>query len=219
MPIRAAMLDLDGTLVDTLGDFDYVLNKVLRDLGLPSISREAIRVRVGKGSEHLVRSVLEHIGADTGYYERAWQGYQREYLAINGSYSDVFPGVIEALQMMKARGMRLACLTNKPAMFVRPLLEAKHLLHFFDEIKGGDEFARKKPDPLPLVKTCEALGTAPVETLMIGDSINDALAARAAGCPIVLVTYGYNHGEPIRGVDADGYLDSLAEVGALLDFR
>lgn len=87
---------------------------------------------------------------------------------------------------------------------------------FIHRTNRGDSFARKKPDPLPLRKTCEALGVPPAATLMIGDSSNDAAAARAAGCPVLLVTYGYNHGEPVRAVDADGYLESLADVVGLL---
>ena len=89
---------------------------------------------------------------------------------------------------------------------------------FFDGF-GGDSFERKKPDPLPLVKTCEALGPSAARTLMLGDSSNDAQAARAAGCPVVLVTYGYNHGQPVRHVDADGYVDSPEEVGRWLARR
>jgi phosphoglycolate phosphatase len=96
------------------------------------------------------------------------------------------------------------------------LLEAKGLAEFFAVVFGGDAFERNKPDPLPLLKTCEALGTAPACTLVIGDSSNDARAARAAGCPVILVTYGYNHGEPVRSVDADGYADSLADVPAMI---
>ena len=111
--------------------------------------------------------------------------------------------------------MRLACLTNKPTAFARPLLAIKGLDGFFEVMFGGDAFERKKPDPLPLLKACEALGTQPARTLMVGDSSNDAQAARAAGCPVVLVSYGYNHGEPIRGVDADGFVDSLADIAHL----
>jgi phosphoglycolate phosphatase len=106
-------------------------------------------------------------------------------------------------------GLPLACLTNKPTVPRPPLLEAKGLDGFFARVFGGDAFERKKPDPLPLLKACEALGTLPARTLMLGDSSNDAQAARAAGCPVVLVTYGYNHGEPVRNVDADRYVDSL----------
>jgi phosphoglycolate phosphatase len=110
----------------------------------------------------------------------------------------------------------MACLTNKPGEFARELLAAKGLASAFELVFGGDAFERKKPDPLPLLKTCEALGLAPAEVLMVGDSGNDAAAARAAGCAVVLVTYGYNHGEPIRAVEADGYVDSLAELKGLL---
>jgi phosphoglycolate phosphatase len=128
----------------------------------------------------------------------------------------VYAGVVEGLQALKAAGLRLACLTNKPTNFAKPLLEAKGLAAYFDVVFGGDAFERKKPDPLPLQKTCEALGATPAATLMVGDSSNDARAARAAGCPVILVTYGYNHGEPVRGVDADGFADSLTDVLALL---
>ncbi|OQC04401.1 MAG: Phosphoglycolate phosphatase [Alphaproteobacteria bacterium ADurb.Bin100] len=131
----------------------------------------------------------------------------------------MYAGVREGLLALRERGLRLACLTNKPTAFARPLLQAKGLDGYFSEVFGGDAFDRKKPDPLPLLKTCEALGSEPARTLMIGDSSNDAQAARAAGCPVVLVTYGYNHGEPVRSVDADGYLDSLDELAALLARR
>ena len=116
------------------------------------------------------------------------------------------------MQRLRAQGLKIACLTNKPTAFALPLLKAKGLEHFFELSFGGDAFERKKPDPLPLVKTCQALGTLPQRTLMIGDSSNDAQAARAAGCPVLLVAYGYNHGEPIQGVDADAFVDSLEEL-------
>jgi phosphoglycolate phosphatase len=112
----------------------------------------------------------------------------------------------------------LACLTNKPTAFAVPLLESKGLADYFSVVFGGDAFERKKPDPLPLLRTCEAMGTTPARTLMLGDSSNDAQAARAAGCPVVLVTYGYNHGEPVRQVDADGWLNRLDELGSMKGF-
>lgn len=218
--VDAAIVDLDGTMVDTLGDFAEAINCMLRDLDLPSIEAARIESMVGKGSENLLRSVLKHVLPQDGQalsaikidalYPLAWDSYQRHYLAINGQYSAVYPGVVEGLQSLCSAGLRLACLTNKPTDFAVPLLQAKGLDGFFGKVFGGDAFERKKPDPLPLIKTCEALGTAPMRTLMVGDSSNDAQAARAAGCPVVLVTYGYNHGQPVRGVDADGFVDSLA---------
>ena len=212
----AAIVDLDGTMVDTVGDFDVALNRMLADLGQRSVDRAFIEHTVGKGSEHLIRSTLTHVGAEAALYDSAWQRYQAHYLDINGRHSTVYPGVVEGLKQLAARGLKLACLTNKPTAFARPLLAAKGLDGFFSVVFGGDAFERKKPDPLPLQRTCEALGSAPGRTLMVGDSSNDARAARAAGCPVVLVSYGYNHGQPVRTVDADGWVDSIAEAAALL---
>jgi len=223
-PFEAAILDLDGTLVNTLGDFAEALNRMLAELKLPAIEAQRIEHMVGKGSEHLLRTVLANVlgegpsgaGQVESLYPAAWSSYQQHYLAINGSYSSVYPGVLAGLDELKARGWRLACLTNKPLSFARPLLQAKGLDGYFSEVFGGDSFERKKPHPLPLQKTCAALRSDPSRTLMVGDSSNDAQAARAAACPVVLVTYGYNHGEPIRAVDADGFVDSLDQLSALL---
>ncbi len=124
----------------------------------------------------------------------------------------MFAGVVEGLTRLKSRGWKLACLTNKPTAFAVPLLQKKGLDGFFDAVFGGDAFERKKPDPLPLRKTCEALGTLPARTLMVGDSSNDARAARAAGCPVVLVSYGYNHGEPVAAAGADRVIDRLDQL-------
>ena len=207
--LQAAIVDLDGTMVDTLGDFVAVLRLTLTELGLPVVDRAFVEHTVGKGSEHLIRSTLAHVGADAALYDAAWAAYQRHYLVLNGQHSDVYPGVVEGLQRLRDAGLRLACLTNKPVAFARPLLASKGLDGFFDVVFGGDSFARKKPDPLPLLETCKALGTLPAQTLMIGDSRNDAQAGHAAGCPVVLVRYGYNHGEPIEQVPALVHVDRL----------
>jgi phosphoglycolate phosphatase len=175
---------------------------------------------VGKGSAHLIRSALRHGGLDeagaAALQDDAWQRYPAHYRAINGAHSAVYPGVDAGLRALQGMGLPLACLTNKPLAFARDLLRAKGLDGYFSQVFGGDSFARVKPDPLPLLKTCEALGTPPAAPLMLGDSQNDALAARAAGCRVVLVTYGYNHGEPIASAPHDGLVDSLASVPALL---
>ncbi|HET9644277.1 MAG TPA: phosphoglycolate phosphatase [Burkholderiaceae bacterium] len=204
-----AIVDLDGTLIDTLGDFEVVLNRMLLDLGLPPIDRSFIEQTVGKGSEYLIRRVLEHVGGEGSLFDAAWERYTRHYLEVNGDNAEVFPGVVEGLERMRDCGLKLGCLTNKPGAFARPLLQRKGLDRFFAVVFGGDAFERHKPDPLPLLKTCEALGTQPGRTLMIGDSSNDALAARGAGCPVVLVTYGYNHGEPVQRVSAHAHIDRL----------
>ena len=215
--LQAAIVDLDGTMVDTVGDFEVALRLTLADLGWPAVQRDFIARTVGKGSEHLLQRTLAEVGAPAALYQRAWERYQHHYLQVNGQHSDVFPGVIEGLQALRARGLRLACLTNKPTSFARPLLQAKGLSPFFEQAFGGDAFERKKPDPLPLIETCKALGAAPAATLMIGDSSNDAAAARAAGCPVVLVAYGYNHGEPVESAGADAVVDRIGDVLALMD--
>jgi phosphoglycolate phosphatase len=212
LSLQAAIVDLDGTMVDTLGDFSVTLDRTLADLSLPAVPAAAVADMVGKGSEHLIRSVLARVHADPALYERAWARYQHHYAQVNGRHSQVYPGVVEGLRTLQAHGLALACLTNKPTDFARALLKDKGLDGFFSQVFGGDAFERKKPDPLPLLRTCAALGSVPARTLMLGDSSNDAQAARAAGCPVVLVTYGYNHGLPARSVPADGWVDSLAQL-------
>ena len=229
--LQAAIIDLDGTMVDTLGDFEVALNRALADLDLPPATRALVEHSVGKGSEYLIRTVLAHQLALTvtqgqgplcqgrsvdNLYQPAWLRYQHHYLAINGQFATVYPGVVEGLQMLQNQGLKLACLTNKPLSFAKPLLQAKGLDRFFSHVFGGDSFERKKPDPLPLLQTCKALGALPAQTLMVGDSSNDAQAARAAACPVALVRYGYNHGLPIDAVDADAHVDALTELAQAL---
>jgi phosphoglycolate phosphatase len=232
--VDAAIVDLDGTLVDTLDDFVVALNCMLADLPQPfrhrQVDRAMVARLVGKGSEHLIKMVLEsvsHAQSATDsialedlpdarelarLYRLAWPSYQRHYQTVNGRHASVYPGVEVGLAYLKASGLKLACLTNKPTAFALFLLKAKGLDGFFELIFGGDAFERKKPDPLPLLKTCAALGVAPQRTLMIGDSCNDAQAARAALCPVLLVSYGYNHGLPVDSVDADAVTDSLQNL-------
>lgn len=212
--VDAAILDLDGTLVDTLGDFEAAIGRMLDELRLPAVPREFIARSVGWGSEHLVRAVLQHAGAAPSAFDAAWASYQRCYLAVNGTFAQVFPGVVEALERFAASGLKLACVTNKPGAFTRPLLARLSLARYFDVVYGGDAFARSKPDPLPLVEACTALGTAPARTLMIGDSAVDAQAARSAGCRLALVRYGFNHGLALEALQADQLLDRIDELFA-----
>lgn len=213
--LQAAVVDLDGTLVDTVGDFVAALGALLDELGLPAVADRAfVRRTVGRGSAHLVRNALAHAGADPGgmNLEDALARYRRHYRAVNGRHAEVFPGVGEGLERLRARGLALACLTNKPREFALALLNAKGLARHFAHVFGGDSFERAKPDPLPLVATCAALGRAPAQTLMIGDSDNDVQAARGAGCPVVLVSYGYNHDRPAAAAGADAIVDRLDEI-------
>ena len=221
VPVSACMIDLDGTLVDTMGDFDAVVTLMLKDLGLPVMGREPLEGMVGKGSEHLIRCVLtrqlslvahQSVQPLAQQLAQAWQIYQVHYQQVNGQASEVYPGVMEGLQGLASKGLPMACLTNKPRDLAQTLLAQKGLDRFFSLVFGGDSFERKKPDPLPLLKTCEALGFPPDQVMMVGDSSNDAQAAHAAGCKVVLLTHGYNHGEPIRAVPAHAHLDSLVEI-------
>jgi len=231
---QAVVLDLDGTLVDTLGDFTVALNRCMAELGWPALEPEWVERAVGKGSEHLLRSVLAHqlsqeavkgVGCACpaltvdAYYPRVWASYQLHYRDINGQLAQAYPGVAEGLALLRAQGLRMACVTNKPLAFARDLLDRLGLSENFEVVYGGDSFERKKPDPLPLLKACEALGTPVQSTLMVGDSVNDAQAANAAGLPVVLMTYGYNHGQDIRQTPALAWLDRLDQIGPCLALR
>lgn len=230
----AAIVDLDGTLVDTLGDFVVALNRMLAELSLSPVERSVVGTRVGKGSEHLISSVLEHVlngpkvldgRAQTAInkeataaqlFPAAWTSYQRHYLAINGKHSTVYPGVTEGLAALEAQGLRLACVTNKPVGFAKPLLEQMGLAPYFEIVYGGDSLARKKPDPMPLLQVCADFDLSPAQVVAIGDSSNDAEAARAAGCFVLTVPYGYNHGRAIHETDSDGIVSSLLEAATLI---
>ena len=217
--IRAAIIDLDGTMLDTVPDFEAALNGMRADLGLGPITQAVIKPLVGKGSEKLVRDalLLDWDAAQVeAAYEQAFAGYQRHYLAINGDRSTLFEGVIEGLQAMQALGLRLVCVTNKPVSFTLPLLDQKGLAPYFELVFGGDSFPKKKPDPMPMLKACEALDLAPGSVVAIGDSSNDAESARGAGCFVLTVPYGYNHGRPVQEIQSDGIVDSLLHAARLI---
>ncbi|WP_019139597.1 phosphoglycolate phosphatase [Noviherbaspirillum massiliense] len=217
--IRAAIIDLDGTMLDTAPDFHVAVNRMREELDLPPLPIETITDFVGKGTENLIRRVLgvnfDAAGVER-HFEQALHSYTRHYLAINGDYVSIYPGVREGLEAMQAKGMRLACVTNKPIAFARPLLARMGLLQYFDVVYGGDSLPRKKPDPYPLLKVCEDFNLQPPQVVAIGDSSNDAQAARAAGCRVLNVPYGYNHGQPIQEVDSDGIVSSLLDAAHLI---
>lgn len=218
--IEAAIIDLDGTMLDTMPDFAVAINGMLADLDLAPIAQEAITPMVGKGSENLIHTVLARdFDAATvdATFDAAMASYQRHYLAINGQHSALFDGVIAGLEAMRTNGLRLACVTNKPIAFTTPLLAQKGLAAYFDVVYGGDSLAQKKPHPLPLLQVCRDFDLAPSTVVAIGDSSNDAEAARAAGCPVLTVPYGYNHGRPVQEIDSDGIVDSLLCAAALIE--
>lgn len=217
--VRAAIIDLDGTMLDTIPDFHVAINSMREELGLAPITQEQITLMVGKGSENLIRAVLAlDLAADQveARFAQAMDAYQRHYLRINGQFSSLYPEVLEGLSALKQQGLRLACVTNKPISFTTPLLAAKGLSSYFEVVYGGDSLARKKPDPLPLLTVCADFGLPSAQVVAIGDSSNDAQAARAAGCPVLTVPYGYNHGEAIHTIDSDGIVDTLLSAATLI---
>ncbi|MES2295707.1 MAG: phosphoglycolate phosphatase [Pseudomonadota bacterium] len=222
VPIRAAIVDLDGTMLDTVPDFQIALNHMRAELDLPPISQDAIKLLVGKGSENLVRSVLA-LDWDADRVERhfsaALAAYQRHYLAINGQHAVAYPQVEAGLAALKTMGLRLACVTNKPIAFATPLLISKGLAPYFELVYGGDSFPRKKPDPMPLLQVCQDFDLEPAQVVAIGDSSNDAEAARAAGCFVLTVPYGYNHGRSIHETDSDGIVNTLFDAAQLISLH
>ena len=213
-PTRTAVLfDLDGTLLDSIPDLSEACRRMMAELGRPPHSLEAIRTFVGKGMVNLVRRCLVESGsAQDAEVDAAVEVFRRHYAAVNGDATTLYPGVVPALEALAARGVPLACVTNKPAAFTEPLLARCGIADYFAVTVSGDTLAEKKPHPAPLQHACRLLGVAPAAALMVGDSANDAEAARAAGMPVLLVTYGYSEGRPVDSIDCDGLLSSLEDV-------
>lgn len=213
--IKAALIDLDGTMVDTADDFAAGLNGMLAQFDAEETTREEVMGYVGKGSEHLIRSVLApRFAADDAQsrFEEALALYQDEYAKINGRHTRLYPEVEAGLAALRAAGVKLACVTNKPHRFAVGLLEQYGLARYFEVVLGGDSTPKKKPDPLPMLTACARLGVAPRATVAIGDSENDAIAGRAAGMATLTVPYGYNHGQPVQKIESDGIVPTLLEA-------
>ncbi len=210
--LRAAIIDLDGTMIDTADDFTAAVNGMLARLDGRPANRDEVIGYVGKGSEHLIRCVLAARFTSTeaaARFDDALAGYQIEYARINGQYSTMYPDVAEGLTALRELGLSLACVTNKPHRFAVELLGKFGLVDYFKVILGGDSVAQKKPDPMPMLIACERLDVLPREAVAIGDSENDALAGRAAGMATLTVPYGYNHGKSVQLIKTDGIVSSL----------
>jgi len=208
---HAVLIDLDGTLMDTAPDLAEAANRMRSDFGLPPLPAERIAQFVGKGVDVLVhRSLADRVDGEVEpeRFASARAAFGRHYHAINGEATVVFEGVPQALARLRGRGWHLACVTNKAREFTLPLLERAQLAALLDAVVCGDEVQHGKPHPDLLLEACRRLGVAPTQAVMVGDSANDVLAARAAGVPVVLVESGYNEGEPLStfagqpGVDA-----------------
>ena len=217
--VKAIAIDLDGTMLDTVEDLAIAVNHTLGELKLPALDLELVRTFVGKGIANLVsRSMTAVTGRepDGEILARALPIYEAHYERVNGQTTTIYPGVREGLERLAGEGFPLACITNKSKRFTGPLLERIGFARYFSLVVCGDSLARRKPDPLPLTHAAEHFGVAPRDMLMIGDSVNDAQAARAAGCPVFCVTYGYNEGADVRTLDVDAIVPTLAEAANLI---
>jgi len=215
---RHVLFDLDGTLLHTSPDLAAAASLALAESALPDIDASLIETFVGKGIDTLIRRCLAHHGRpqEGAEFERLRVAYMRHYEAVNGRNASLYPGVIEGLEAMHAMGLKLGVCTNKTERFTLPLLERCNLAAYFSVVVSGDTTARKKPAPDMIEHAAKSWGTTVSTMLMIGDSGNDSAAARAAGCPVWLVPYGYNEGQPVQALDCDGFVDDLAQAAAVL---
>ena len=211
IPLKAVLLDLDGTLLDTAGDIVTAANMMRAALGFAPLDAALIKSFVGKGIANLVAKTLKDAVGEVGptALKVAVANFERQYEKCFGDTSAPFPGVIDGLNALKEKGFRLGCVTNKAEKFTQPLLEKTGLAAYFDITLSGDSLAEKKPHPLPLQHAAAFFGATSAEVLLIGDSINDAEAARAAGSPVFIVPYGYNEGQELRGLDCDAFIDDV----------
>jgi phosphoglycolate phosphatase len=214
------LIDVDGTLVDSVPDLAYCVDQMMAQLGQPFHGEAKVRDWVGNGVERLVRRAL--IGQLDGEpeeadFQRAYPIFLELYAENTSKRSLLYPGIREGLDYLKAEGYRLGCVTNKAAQFTLPLLRDLGVHDDFEIIVAGDTLPKKKPDPMPLLYAAEQLSVTPSASLMVGDSQSDVKAARAAGFQIVCMSYGYNHGEDIRHYNPDAVLDSLNEIHTLLE--
>jgi phosphoglycolate phosphatase len=216
---RAVAIDLDGTLIDTIGDLASAANALRSELGRVPLDPERIRTFVGKGIASLVSRTLADSGEDLdpAALDAAVVLFERHYALRLTETSRPYPGAEKGLQALRAKGLRLACITNKAARFAQPLLERTRLAGYFEIVLSGDSLPRKKPDPLPLLHAARFFNAEPRELLFIGDSLNDVDAAHAAGCPVFLVPYGYNEGEDVHALDCDVLIAGLDEAAEFVE--
>jgi len=209
--VEAIVIDLDGTLMNTAPELTAAANRMLRDMDYAPVSQELLASYIGNGISWLVKRALTgemHATPDAALYEHAMPIFERHYAELLLK-SKTYDGVIEGLDAMKAGGFRLGCITNKLARYTEPLLKGAGLAKYFEIVLSGDTLPEKKPHPLPLFHAAKYFGVKIEKLLLIGDSLNDTVAARAAGCPVFCVPYGYNHGEPAESLDQDAVIKNL----------
>jgi len=215
---KLVLIDLDGTLVDTVPDLAYAIDSMMSQLELPQRGEEKVRQWIGNGIERLVKRALldgDKGEVDEESFQSALHLFKVSYDQVNGRNSKLYEGVQDGLDWLKSQDIPLVCITNKAEQFTVPLLKALDIHDYFRLVISGDSLPQKKPDPLPLLHAAKFCGVDPHEALMLGDSISDVQAARAAEFKIICVNYGYNHGLDISDSNPDAVIDSLAQ---LVDF-
>jgi len=217
--ISAILLDLDGTLLHSAPELAEAANRMLRDMGHPAAPQDLLMSYIGNGIGWLVKRALTgdmHAEPDAALFEKALPLFEKHYSGLL-LQSKLYDGVSAGLDAMKAAGFRLGCITNKAARFTGPLLKGVGLADYFEIVVSGDSLPEKKPHPMPLLHAAKFFDAPTGQVLLIGDSRNDVLAARAAGCPIFCVPYGYNHGKPVDGLDVDAVIDNLPAALKLIE--
>ena len=211
IPLKAVLLDLDGTLLETVGDIATAANMMRASFGFAPLDPTVIKTYVGKGIANLVAKTLKDAVGEVGptALKVAVANFERQYEKCFGDTSIPFPGVVDGLEALRDKGFRLGCVTNKAEKFTLPMLDKTGLSGYFEIILSGDSLPEKKPHPLPLQHAAKFFECNTAELLLIGDSVNDAEAARAAGCPVFIVPYGYNEGQELRGLDCDVFIDDI----------
>lgn len=213
------LIDVDGTLVDSVPDLAWCVDAMMNQLDMPEHGEQKVRHWVGNGVERLVkRALLNQLDGepDTALYDRALPIFEDLYSENTSKRSCLYEGVAEALEFLKTTGVRIGCVTNKASQFTLPILRDLGIADYFETVICGDMVERKKPDPLPLLMAAKQLQSDPEKSLMLGDSMSDVKAARAAGFDIICMSYGYNHGEDIRDYNPDAVVDSMYEVKDLV---
>lgn len=216
---KMILIDVDGTLVDSVPDLAWCVDEMMTRLGLPVRGEARVRDWVGNGVERLVRRALVddlHGEPDDADFARAYPLFLELYADNTSKRSTLYPGVREGLDYMKGQGYRLGCVTNKAAQFTLPLLRDLGIHDEFGIIVAGDTLPVKKPDPGPLLHAAKYFAVDPADSMMLGDSKSDVTAARAAGFQIICMSYGYNHGEDIRDYAPDAVIDSMSELSDLI---
>jgi len=213
--IRALAFDLDGTLVDSAPGLASAVDNTLIALRLPAAGIERVATWIGNGADILIERALTWAQGDTPREESLREAralFDRYYADSVEGGSLLYPNVKETLAMLASHHLPMAIVTNKPTPFVAPLLESLGIAQYFTLVIGGDDVAAKKPHPAPLFLVLGKFGLLPGELLFVGDSRNDILAAQAAGCPCVGLSYGYNYGEPVATSQPDITLDHFNDL-------